>query len=545
MTSSRRWVVTYTKHLKQKRKIYHDGIIELNDSGSKILLYDDSEKLIDSRFLKKDDVIKSGGTLTFEAHLVDVGNLEGKNGPLADSKLNEKAQALQQKEDNKSTILSDLPHKVPSRTNFRSREFLSVEKKINTFRSRSLQGRSSVKRPTTNDTKVSKNGNDSLIALQAHVDTKNDFKEWNILYTTQVTQKAKKYHDGILRLLSCGSHMNQIMLLSEDGSVLSSKYLKTVECVKTGNKCELPNHLVEICELRSHPAEDCQELPSEPIVRSNASSTKLTENICKVQLEQVVSSCSSNSVKYTDCSRVQNNNQLRDVCQILRTLKKPLHEDENNVTMCPLAQANASTSSVDTTNQSKDLNLQEGGNCKGDSGRCVTQASSATPDIELTSIQKAMVQPKLEIYSLATETSVEGYSISESNPGSLSINIQEVSADKHCCCLTSFTNENAPVGEPGQSNGKEDTVDASDKFLKENDCSDSAVSRPGTWNANDVRGQTTDMILKEGTEQERRCGMVEILGAPSDTNIVREKFESRNLLDENLTVDFPSFDLGF
>lgn len=41
------------------------------------------------------------------------------------------------------------------------------------------------------------------------------------------------------------------MLLSEDGSVLSSKYLETVECVKTGNKFQLLNHLVEIFELRT------------------------------------------------------------------------------------------------------------------------------------------------------------------------------------------------------------------------------------------------------------------------------------------------------
>lgn len=66
-------------------------------------MYDDSEKLIDSRFLKNDEVIGSGGTLTFEAHLVDIGSLEEKgpfknlNSSRNDSKLSEKAQNLQQK----------------------------------------------------------------------------------------------------------------------------------------------------------------------------------------------------------------------------------------------------------------------------------------------------------------------------------------------------------------------------------------------------------------------------------------------------------------
>jgi len=36
------------------------------------------------------------------------------------------------------------------------------------------------------------------------------FKEWNALYTTQLTQKAKKYHDGILRLVQIGSHARQV-----------------------------------------------------------------------------------------------------------------------------------------------------------------------------------------------------------------------------------------------------------------------------------------------------------------------------------------------
>lgn len=67
-------------------------------------MYDDSEKLIDSRFLKKDEVVESGVTLTFEAHLVDIGNLERENHPSAnqnaskgDLKLSGKAPAMQQK----------------------------------------------------------------------------------------------------------------------------------------------------------------------------------------------------------------------------------------------------------------------------------------------------------------------------------------------------------------------------------------------------------------------------------------------------------------
>lgn len=36
------------------------------------------------------------------------------------------------------------------------------------------------------------------------------YAEWNALYTTQLTQKAKKYHDGILQIAGSGQHMNQV-----------------------------------------------------------------------------------------------------------------------------------------------------------------------------------------------------------------------------------------------------------------------------------------------------------------------------------------------
>ncbi|WP_285164281.1 DNA helicase ZGRF1 domain-containing protein, partial [Mycobacterium tuberculosis] len=41
-------------------------------------------------------------------------------------------------------------------------------------------------------------------------------QEWTALYTTQKTQKAKKYHDGIFRLVNRGSHMKQIIILNEE-----------------------------------------------------------------------------------------------------------------------------------------------------------------------------------------------------------------------------------------------------------------------------------------------------------------------------------------
>ncbi|PIA34823.1 hypothetical protein AQUCO_03700242v1 [Aquilegia coerulea] len=72
------WRALYTTQKTQKAKKYHDGVLRLLDGAfdRKIVLYDDSEKQLDSRYLKKDEVVKCGETLTFDGYLVDIGDLE-------------------------------------------------------------------------------------------------------------------------------------------------------------------------------------------------------------------------------------------------------------------------------------------------------------------------------------------------------------------------------------------------------------------------------------------------------------------------------------
>ncbi|CAI9093450.1 OLC1v1028952C1 [Oldenlandia corymbosa var. corymbosa] len=72
-----KWSVTYTKHIKQKRKVYQDGVLELHPSRNKVILYDDCETPLESRFVKKDDTFAPGQTLEFASFLVDIGELFG------------------------------------------------------------------------------------------------------------------------------------------------------------------------------------------------------------------------------------------------------------------------------------------------------------------------------------------------------------------------------------------------------------------------------------------------------------------------------------
>ena len=54
-----------------------------------MLLFDETRKLLETRFLKKDEVIGSGESFAFNAHLVDIGEPEG-NEAQADLKFQAK-----------------------------------------------------------------------------------------------------------------------------------------------------------------------------------------------------------------------------------------------------------------------------------------------------------------------------------------------------------------------------------------------------------------------------------------------------------------------
>lgn len=53
-------------------------------------LYDECEKLLVCRVLKKDETVTSGETLVFGCYLVDIGGLEGDNKPESDSNVDRK-----------------------------------------------------------------------------------------------------------------------------------------------------------------------------------------------------------------------------------------------------------------------------------------------------------------------------------------------------------------------------------------------------------------------------------------------------------------------
>ncbi|XP_058736023.1 uncharacterized protein LOC131608107 isoform X2 [Vicia villosa] len=195
--SKKRWTVTYTKHIKQKRKVYQDGFLVLNVSTTKLSLYDECEKLLECRLLKSDETVASGESLTFNGHLVDIGSLEGENKP--ESKLN-------------------------------------VDKKQkNVFRFRTPDVKGNAKETVTQTQKP-------LSPSQKII------KELQVLYTSQMTQKAKKYHDGFLRLDLSGSRGAQVRLFDASRTLLDSRFLKKDDVIKPGESITFDTYLVDISE---------------------------------------------------------------------------------------------------------------------------------------------------------------------------------------------------------------------------------------------------------------------------------------------------------
>ncbi|CAK9174837.1 unnamed protein product [Ilex paraguariensis] len=252
MADAKKWSVTYTKHIKQKRKVYQDGFLELHSSSHKVLLYDDCEKLLESRFVKKEDVIRSGETLEFDAYQVDIGDSHG-------------------------------DHKSIPNLNFQGRDKKVMEKSGNLHGQKFRNNPISVENKNANSGKnkaPSSNLSPSQKIIRGYFDHIQHLfificKVKQVLYTKQITQKAKKFHDGFLRLANCGSSGRQgiirndmfawlvdshvvgpfsttggimIMLYDATRTLLDSRFLKKDEIIRSGESLAFDAHLVDIGE---------------------------------------------------------------------------------------------------------------------------------------------------------------------------------------------------------------------------------------------------------------------------------------------------------
>ncbi|KAI3422950.1 DUF2439 domain-containing protein [Psidium guajava] len=238
MEALKKWTVTFTKHLKQKRKVYRDGFLSLDTSTGKVMLYDDSEQLLECRILKNDEVVSSGETLTFNAYLVDVGEPEEGQKPLDDD-----------------TYVRSRENKVPKgRASLHRNKFVKVSdcaEDENTKAEKDKQQTISLSPSQKSIREFKKNEMNKYGMLQAGLNSRtSSMADWHVLYTMQLTQKSKKYHDGFLRCTSSGPMTRQVILYDTSWKLLDSRFLNKAEEVSPGEMMVFPGHLVEVgnCE---------------------------------------------------------------------------------------------------------------------------------------------------------------------------------------------------------------------------------------------------------------------------------------------------------
>ncbi|KAL3817900.1 hypothetical protein ACJIZ3_003805 [Penstemon smallii] len=232
MGDAQRWSVTYTKHVKQKRKVYQDGYLQLQSSCQKVVLYDEYDTLLDSRFVKKDEVIKSGETLAFDSYLVDIADQCRGHEPVS-------TLIFQEKDKKVAGTGSLYSHESRNSSN-------SVDRKPTFGKNRIRAINLSPSQKIIRDFKKSEMN--KYGSSPSCLDMTRSTTEWQVLYTTQITQKKKKFHDGFLQLVVRGSQGRQVMLYDTTRRLLDSKFLKKDELVIPGETLALEGHIVDIGE---------------------------------------------------------------------------------------------------------------------------------------------------------------------------------------------------------------------------------------------------------------------------------------------------------
>ncbi|CAH9068818.1 unnamed protein product [Cuscuta europaea] len=282
MGDVKRWDVTYTKHIKQKRKVYQDGFLEVHSSSHKVTLYDDCENVLGNETSKARDK-----------------NIDMKPRSLHNHKFRNSSVAEDRKPyfREKKALPSSLS---PSQKLIREFKKVEVQKYSSSpsclDTTKSCDGEWQVLY-TTQLTQKAKKFHDGFLRVsmsgsqckqamlydaakglleigecegnqkplqdssfqgrnigvthdQLHCQRTSP-SEWDVMYTSQLTQKRKKYNSGVLRLSSCGSFQSQVTLLTEGGDILGRRFLKSSEHVETGATLNLLNYLVEVGEAHT------------------------------------------------------------------------------------------------------------------------------------------------------------------------------------------------------------------------------------------------------------------------------------------------------
>ncbi|XP_044945869.1 uncharacterized protein LOC123395023 isoform X4 [Hordeum vulgare subsp. vulgare] len=261
----RQWAATYTTQLRQKRKAYHDGVLLLHPDSRRLVLLDDAGVTIDARSLREAEYVSEGASLEFPCHLVDVGEAQ--------------------------RVPTTARPGRPSSESAAPRTAYRGGARARHGAANTCAPRAFVNPPKRGAGKTEAAG--SGCARSAG----STFQEWSALYTTQVSQKAKKYHDGFVKLVQSGLYSKQIVLLDEDGQTLGTRHLKSGECVESGKKCSFPGYLIEIGEATNLNKGGEPKSSEEPMVQTRPKRVENANSKMGIGFDESKSEATSSSNK--------------------------------------------------------------------------------------------------------------------------------------------------------------------------------------------------------------------------------------------------------
>ncbi|KAK6947950.1 protein of unknown function DUF2439 [Dillenia turbinata] len=602
MESTQKWSMTYTKHIKQKRKVYQDGFLYFYRSTNKVKIYDEREELLEIRILKNDEIIRSGETIQFNTYLVDIGDPEGDHKPVPYSrnlvsdnkKADVKNSSLQRQEFVENSISEGRKNdrwrsKAPTFTSIPS----PSQKLIREFKKSKVQSyglQHSSPDSTKSKSREFKKSKVQSYGLQQNSpdSTKSESREWQVLYTTQVTQKTKKYHDGFLKLAICGSRGRQVMLYDTSWKLLNSRFLRKDELITSGESLAFEGHLVDIGDpagvheppmgLSGHKG----EAKSGTVDQAWSMASSKWDALYIAQMLQTESrllnvlhagspkhACFQNILDSNSCSfdvdniklsrRVAIKKPLRDANEILSILKKPMAsgidvlitetrgEDSHASESSDLVHMNLqdqsqgqSVQEVECMKQSAAEDFQNGcgtsNNEFGEENACRNQfceSQAVLSELFTQAVKGASTDNKEASFSAVLEESKAGPMSYAASTNGGAASFTELPQDSDALCLGVLKDRQPP---------RQATAwDGSIGTIATSSC---AYAKDQIFK--DVRSGDTLELSVDNVDTEDRCKEAASFATPLTRN--RPSNEAKDVQDYRTmakTDDCPTFDLGF
>ncbi|ODQ82230.1 hypothetical protein BABINDRAFT_158869 [Babjeviella inositovora NRRL Y-12698] len=158
-----------------------------------------------------------------------------------------------------------------------------------------------------------------ILSSQSHPLKHSWVKEFRVLYTTDVKQKLKKWHDGTLRFFDLNK---KVQVLSESGVVIKTDFLKDAGVLDAGEDFSISGGLmVNVEELTSEYERDISNLYK----KSDKRYTQLPSQVKSAQVLLPSTGPAVKRIKYSNTSQLKISPHVIPLSQTLPTTQRQRH----------------------------------------------------------------------------------------------------------------------------------------------------------------------------------------------------------------------------